>query len=104
MEARDEVMKNEPKSLNSVKKPGVRCFFAMPNPNLGYGLASDKNEIKSEVENTSISYFSNFFFNLFSLDQSPILCPLLLKNSDRATYGTSFKCGNNIRFWHESLK
>ncbi len=53
-----------------------------------YGLVWDKNEISSEVENTFIAYFSNFF-NLFSLDQSPISCPLLLKDRDRATYGTS---------------
>ena len=61
----------------------------------GYVLVSAKREIKSEVENAFIPYFS-IFFNLFSLDQSPISCPLLLKNRDRATYGTSFKCEDNI--------
>ena len=50
---------------------------------------------KRFVENAFIPYFS-IFFNLFSLDQSPISCPLLLKNRDRATYGTSFKCEDNI--------
>ena len=61
----------------------------------GYGLVWDKNEISSEVENFFIPYFFTFF-NLFSLDQSPISCPSPLKNRDRATYGTSFKCGSNI--------
>ena len=37
----------------------------------GYGLVWDKNEISSEVENFFIPYFFTFF-NLFSLDQSPI--------------------------------
>jgi hypothetical protein len=55
----------------------------------------DKNEINSDVENTFIPYFSNFF-NLFSLDQNPISCPLPLKDRDSATYGTSFKCEDNI--------
>ena len=60
-----------------------------------YGQIWDKNEIKPEVENTFIPYFS-IFFNLFSLDQKPISCPLLLKDRDRPTYGTSFKCEDNI--------
>jgi len=60
-----------------------------------YGQVWDKNEITPEVENTFIPYFS-IFFNLFSLDQKPISCPLLLKDRDRPTYGTSFKCEDNI--------
>ena len=56
----------------------------------GYGHAMDKNEIKSEVEN---SFTLGCFLNAFSSDQIGAL-----KNSAKAKYGsslwTSLPCGN----------
>jgi len=65
MGARDEVIKNEPKSLKSVKEPCMQCLLARRSRAAKADMKKmnnhirEKKEEKSEVENVYINTFSS---------------------------------------------